>query len=104
MCLKPLPGKIAPEVMKAIDNIIVMGAKVDGNALKAAAEAHHKAIGSIGAKGVTSAADYEAVNAAFGRVVASVTKATVMDVHNSMAHITEGSVPLNVFSKVGFAF
>jgi len=98
--LKPLPGKTAPEVMKAIDKMIVMGAKMDGNALKAAAEAHHKAIGSIDAKGVTSAADYEAVNAALGRVVASVPKATVMDVYNSMAKITEGSVPLNMFSKV----
>jgi len=98
--LKPLPGKTAPEVMKAIDKMIVMGAKMDGNALKAAAEAHHKAIGSIDAKGVTSAADYEAVNAALGRVVASVPKATVMDVYNSMAKVTSGSIPLNMFSKV----
>jgi len=98
--LKPLPGKTAPETMKAIDKMIVMGSKVDGNLLKAAAEAHHKAIGSIDAKGVTSAADYEAVNAALGRVVASVPKATVMDVYNSMAKITDGSVPLNMFSKV----
>ena len=69
--------------MKAIDKMIVMGSQMDGNLLKAAAEGHHKAIGSVDAKGVTSAADYEAVNAAIGRIVASVPKATVMDVYNS---------------------
>merc|ERR1712013_485979 len=71
------PGKFQPlEALKAIDKMIVMGSKMDGNLLKAAAEAHHKAIGSIDAKGVTSAADYEAVNAALGRLVASVPKST----------------------------
>ena len=98
--LKPLPGKTAPETLKAIDKMIVMGAKMDGNLLKAAAEAHHKAIGSIDAKGVTSAADYEAVNAAIGRIVASVPKATVMDVYNSMAGVVDSTVTNNMFSKV----
>ncbi|CAL1150967.1 unnamed protein product [Cladocopium goreaui] len=98
--LKPLPGKTAPETLKAIDKMIVMGAKMDGNLLKAAAEAHHKAIGSIDATGVTSAADYEAVNAAIGRLVASVPKTTVMDVYNSMAGVVDSSVPNNLFSKV----
>merc|ERR1712151_1242758 len=65
--IKPLPGVSAKDALKAIDKAIVMGSAMDGNALKAAAEAHHKAIGSIDAKGVTSAADYEAVNAALGR-------------------------------------
>ena len=98
--LKPLPDTTAPKVMKAIDKMIVMGSQMDGNLLKAAAEAHHKAIGSIDAKGVTSAADYEAVNAAIGRIVASVPKATVMDVYNSMAAVVDGTVPNNMFSKV----
>eukprot|EP00438_Fugacium_kawagutii_P034597 Skav231499 [mRNA] locus=scaffold3068:84998:86870:- [translate_table: standard] len=98
--LKPLPGKTAPETLKTIDKIIVMSAKMDGNLLKAAAEAHHKAIGSIDAKGVRSAADYEAVNAALGRLVASVPKSTVMDVHNSMAGIVDSTVTNNSFSKV----
>ena len=44
--------------------MIVMGNAVNGNLLKAAAEAHLKAIGSIDARGVTSAADYQAVNSA----------------------------------------
>ncbi|CAL1141008.1 unnamed protein product [Cladocopium goreaui] len=98
--LKPLPGKTAPETLKAIDKMIVMGAKMDGNLLKAAAEAHHKAIGSIDATGVTSAADYEAVNAAIGRLVASVPKTTVMDVYNSMAGVVDSTVTNNMFSKV----
>nr|1PPR_M Chain M, Peridinin-chlorophyll Protein [Amphidinium carterae]1PPR_N Chain N, Peridinin-chlorophyll Protein [Amphidinium carterae]1PPR_O Chain O, Peridinin-chlorophyll Protein [Amphidinium carterae] len=98
--MKPLPGVSAQQSLKAIDKMIVMGAQADGNALKAAAEAHHKAIGSIDATGVTSAADYAAVNAALGRVIASVPKSTVMDVYNAMAGVTDTSIPLNMFSKV----
>ena len=77
-----------------------MGSQMGGNLLKAAAEAHHKAIGSIDSIGVTSPADYKAVNAALGRVVASVPKATVMDVYNSLAGVVDASVPNNMFYKV----
>merc|ERR1719284_868261 len=98
--LKPLPGASADKSLKAIDKLIVMGAKADGNALKAAAEAHHQAIGSIDASGVTSAADYEAVNAALGRVVASVPTSKVMDVYNAFAKIVPGTVPNKLFSTV----
>merc|ERR1712179_308065 len=62
-------GASASQALKAVDKAIVMGSAMDGNLLKAAAEAHHKAIGSIDGNGLTSAADYEAVNAALGRVV-----------------------------------
>ena len=60
------PGKFQPlEALKAIDKMIEMGAAADPKLLKAAAEAHHKAIGSIsGPNGVTSRADWDAVNAA----------------------------------------
>merc|ERR1712093_360718 len=78
--LKPLPGANVKDVLKAVDKAIVMGSSMDGNLLKAAAEAHHKAIGSIDGKGVTSAADYEAVTAALGKVIASVPQSKVMDV------------------------
>jgi hypothetical protein len=98
--LKPLPGVSAKDALKAVDKAIVMGAAADGNALKAAAEAHHKAIGSIDASGVTSAADYEAVNAALGRVVASVPTSKVMDVYNAFAKIVPGTVPNKLFSTV----
>jgi hypothetical protein len=98
--LKPLPGVSAKDALKAVDKAIVMGAAADGNALKAAAEAHHKAIGSIDASGLTSAADFEAVNAALGRVVASVPTSKVMDVYNAFAKIVPGTVPNKLFSTV----
>jgi len=98
--IKPLPGVTPVKALLAVDKTIVMGSKVDGNKLKAAAEAHHKAIGSIDAKGVTSAADFEAINAALGRVVASVPTATVMDVYNAWAGIVSPSVPNKLFSGV----
>jgi len=98
--LKPLPGAKIGDTMKAIDKAIVMGSAADGNALKAAAEAHHKAIGSIDGQGVTSLEDYEAVNAALGRVIASVPTSKVMDVYNSFAKIVPGPVPNKMFSMV----
>jgi hypothetical protein len=98
--IKPLPGASASQALKAVDKAIVMGSAMDGNLLKAAAEAHHKAIGSIDAKGVTSAADFEAVNAALGRVVASVPTSTVMDVYNAWAGILSPAVPNKLFSGV----
>merc|ERR1712039_392915 len=96
--LKPLPGASVKDVMKAVDKAIVMGSAMDGNALKAAAEAHHKAIGSIDAKGVTSAADYAAVNNALGHAVASVPTSKVMDVYNAFKGIVPSSIPNNLFS------
>jgi len=83
--LKPLPGVSAKEALNLVDKMIVMGASMDGKLLKEAAAAHHKAIGSIDAKGVTSAADYEAVNAALGKAIASVPQSQVMDVYNAFA-------------------
>ena len=54
------PGKFQPlESLKAIDKMIVMGAQADPKLLKAAADAHHKAIGSIsGSNGMTSKGDW----------------------------------------------
>jgi len=98
--LKPLPGVSAQDALKAVDKAIVMGSVANGNALKAAAEAHHKAIGSIDAKGVTKAADFEAINSALGRVIASVPTSTVMDVYNAFAKIVPGDVPNKLFSTV----
>merc|ERR1712107_749770 len=63
-----------------------------------------KAIGSIsGPNGVTSKADWEAVNAALGRVVASVPEATVMDVYNAVSGITDPGVPAYMKSLVNGA-
>merc|ERR1719327_1310553 len=98
--LKPLPGASSAQLLKAVDKAIVMGSAMDGNLLKAAAEAHHKAIGSIDGNGVTSAADYAAVNAALGKVIASVPKSQVMDVYNSFAKIVAPQVPNMMFNMV----
>jgi len=98
--IKPLPGASASQALKAIDKAIVMGSAMDGNLLKAAAEAHHKAIGSIDASGVTSAADYEAVNAALGRAIASVPTSKVMDVYNAFSGLVNPAVPNKLFSSV----
>merc|ERR1712211_195367 len=73
---------------------------MNGDLLKQAAAAHHKAIGSIDAQGVTLAADYEAVNAAIGRIVASVPTSKTMDVYNAWAGLLNGAVPNKMFSMV----
>jgi len=99
------PGKLQPlQALNAIDKMIVMGAAADPKLLKAAAAAHHKAIGSIsGANGVTSQADWDAVNAALGRVIASVPKPMVMDVYDSVKAITDPEVPAYMKSLVNGA-
>merc|ERR1711862_317371 len=63
LALKPLPGASPNQVLQAVDKALVMGASMDGKLLQDAAMAHHKAIGSVDAKLVTSAADFAAVNA-----------------------------------------
>ena len=90
--------------MKAIDKMIVMGAAMDSAALKAGGMAHHKAIGSIDGKGVTSLADYTAVNAAIGHMVASAGEAKTMDVYNAIDAFKLGSdVGPYMMSKVNAA-
>ncbi|CAK0873173.1 unnamed protein product [Prorocentrum cordatum] len=79
MYLNP-PGSFQAEgATKAIENMIMMGAKADAVLHKRAAEAHHKAIFSIGAskKGVTSREAWDEVNDA------------VMDVCNAVAATTD---------------
>merc|ERR1719384_2855803 len=98
--VKPLPGTSSAQLLKAVDKAIVMGSAMDGNLLKAAAAAHHQAIGSIDGEGVTAAADYEAVNAALGRVVASVPTSKVMDVYNGFAAVVNPAIPNQLFSMV----
>merc|ERR1712014_123063 len=89
------------EALKAIDKMIVLGAQADPKLLKAAADAHHKAIGSVsGANGVTSQADLEGIVAGLGRVIASVPTSKVMDVYNAFAKVTPGDVPNKLFSTV----
>merc|ERR1719263_1600763 len=98
---KPIPGKTPQEAMKAVDKMIVMGSKMDGGALREAAQAHAKAIQNMDAKGVLTQADFEAINAGLGKAIASVPTSTVMDVYNEMAKLVGSSpVPNYLFSKV----
>merc|ERR1712003_242662 len=48
-------------------------------------------------------ADWEGVNAALGRVIASVPESTVMDVYNSVSAITDSGVPAYMKSLVNGA-
>merc|ERR1711933_564066 len=100
LALKPLPGASPQQVLKAIDKALVMGSAMDGAALKEAAEAHHKAIGSVDAKLVTSASDFEAINAGLGKAIASVPTSKVMDVYNAFGGIVGPVVPNYLFSSV----
>merc|ERR1712078_802559 len=72
-----------------------MGSEMDGKLLQEAAMAHHKAIGSISGKGVTSQADYEKLLATLGKAIASVPEATVLDTFNAYKAIinTPGQFP-----------
>jgi len=100
LSLKPLPGVSPNQMLKAIDKALVMGASMDGNLLKEAAEAHHKAIGSVDAKLVTSSSDFAAVNAALGKAIASVPTSQVMDVYNAFGKIVSPVVPNFLYSSV----
>merc|ERR1711974_129762 len=100
LALKPLPGVSPNQMLKAIDKALVMGASMDGKLLKEGAEAHHKAIGSVDAKLVTSAADFEAVNAALGKMIASVPASQTMDVFNAFSKAVGPVVPNYLYSSV----
>merc|ERR1711862_728362 len=59
-----------------------------------------KAIGSIDAKGLTTEADFAAINAGLGKAVASVPASKVMDVYNAFAKVVPGTVPNYLYSTV----
>merc|ERR1711976_599544 len=90
-----LPGVSNIDMLKAVDAALVMGSQMDGKLLQEAAMAHHKAIGSAGAKGVTSQADYEKILATLGKAIASVPESTVLDTFNAYKEIinTPGEFP-----------
>jgi hypothetical protein len=99
--LSPLPGVTPQQVLKAVDKALLMGAAMDGSALRSAAMAHHTAIANgVDSRGVTSAADFAAINAALGKLIATVPSSKVMDVYNAFAGITSPLVPNQLFSTV----
>merc|ERR1712048_689638 len=89
----------ATEYVQAIKAAIDMGAAMDLKLLKAGVEAHHKAIGSAGS-GVTSQADFEAVNAALGRMIASVPESKTMAVYDAFSKVVSSDVPPYLMSTV----
>merc|ERR1712151_1465013 len=98
---KPIPGKSAQEVMKAVDKMIVMGAEMDWPALQGAARAHVTAIERMDAKGVLTQGDFESILVGLGKAISSVPESTVMGVFSAMGRIAgSGSgIPNNLFQK-----
>jgi len=85
---------------KAIGKMIDMGAAMDTKLLKAGADAHHAAIGGLPASGVCSEAQLTAINAAIGRMIASVPESKTMDVYNSVSALVDSRVPAYLMSTV----
>merc|ERR1719343_1715627 len=80
--------------------MIDMGAAMDTKLLKAGAEAHHAAIGGLPANGLCSEAKLTAINAAIGRMIASVPESKTMDVYNSVSALVDPKVPAYLMSTV----
>jgi hypothetical protein len=85
---------------KAIAKMIDMGAQMDSKLLKAGAEAHASAISGLPASGVCSEAQLTAINAALGRLIASVPESTTMGVYNAVGALMDPKVPAYLMSTV----
>merc|ERR1712137_971919 len=85
---------------KAIGTMIDMGAQMDSKLLKAGADAHHNAIAGLPASGVCSEAQLTAINAALGRMIASVPESTTMGVYNAVGKLVDPKVPAFLMSTV----
>jgi len=90
----------ALELTKAIDKALVMGADMNGGALKEAALAHVTAINGMDAKGVATKSDYQAILAGLGKAIASVPSSKVMDVYNAFGKVVNPQVPGYLMSSV----
>jgi len=90
----------AVSMTKAIGKMIAMGAAMDPKLLAAGADAHHKAIQGLPANGVCSEAQLTEINAAIGRMIASVPESTTMDVYNSVSAVVDPKVPAYLMSTV----
>merc|ERR1712226_1176350 len=85
---------------KAIGKMIDMGAQMDPKLLKAGTDAHHAAIQGLPANGVCSEAQLTAINAAIGRMIASVPESKTMDVYNSVSALVDSAVPAYLMTTV----
>ena len=67
---------------------------MDPELLKKGVMAHHKATGAVReANPVMSKADFEAINAAIGRMIASVPESQTMDVYYAFSALVPAEVP-----------
>merc|ERR1712154_146315 len=88
----PLPGVGAKAALKGVLSALKMGEKMDPKVLHGAVEAHHKAIAGVDANGIPSEADFAAINAGLGQLIASVPQSSTMDVYNSFAKVVSPDV------------
>jgi len=81
-----------------------MGASMDPELLQKGVMAHHKATGAVReANPVMSKADFEATNAAIGRMIASVPESQTMDVHYAFPALVPAEAPQYLMSTVNEA-
>jgi len=85
---------------KAIGKMIDMGAAMDTKLLKAGADAHHAALGGLNKDGLCSESQLTAINAAIGRMIASVPESKTMDVFNAVGKLVDDKVPPYLMSTV----
>merc|ERR1719198_2579501 len=76
---------------------------MDTQLVKAGCEAHHAAITGLPSNGVCSEAELTAINAAIGRMIASVPESKTMDVYNAVKALVDPKVPEYLMSKVNEA-
>merc|ERR1712137_398036 len=98
---KPGGSASALDWVKAIDTAIVMGSKMDSKLLKDGAMAHHKAVVTIDANGVLSKSALTDVDAAIGRLIASVPESTTLDVYETFKGLTGETAANYLMSTVG---
>merc|ERR1711966_293174 len=82
--------------------MIMMGAEMDGAALKEAAMAHVKAIDGMDSKGVLKQGDFEKILAGLGKAISSVPTSTVMGVYGEVSSLVGGNhgpIPTYLYSK-----
>jgi len=95
-----VPGGDPIKWTKAIGKIIDHGASMDMDLVKAGCEAHHLAMGKLPGSGVCSEGELTAINAAIGRMIASVPESKTMDVYNAVSALVDPKVPPYLMSKV----
>ena len=88
------------DALSSVGRMIDMGAQMDSKLLKAGAEAHASAISSLPASGVCSEAQLTAINAAIGRMIASVPESYTMGVYDTVGSLMDPKVPAYLMSTV----